>query len=240
MQVDPYRAAAHHNASFQDPAEFTVIFTGNVTLENLLPLVSMYLATIPPKGAEQPPPPQQQQQSSHAAEDAETATMAAASTKSTTGSVLQDAGGSTISSTSGASSSGASSSGGWPHAVQPPRGLPPTSIKPLPWSFPDTPVVEDVQVWKGGVQGLQANLSSEHQMNLYDHAHTSNMVLHGLCKRPCVPVCRSAYISLYIACVVLLDWTQTTFRLPNHLAYSHTCTAPPVTRVCYRCPWCRP
>jgi hypothetical protein len=155
MQVDPYRAAAHHNASFQDPAEFNVIFTGNVTLEDLLPLVSTYLATIPPKGAEQPPPPQQQL-SSHAAQDgpdtAEAATVAAASTKSTTGSALQDTGGSTISSASGGSGRASSSGGGWPHAVQPPRGLPPTSIKTLPWSFPDTPVVEDVQV-RGAQRG---------------------------------------------------------------------------------------
>ncbi|KAJ9517538.1 hypothetical protein QJQ45_024978 [Haematococcus lacustris] len=47
-RVDMQQAVAHHNRSFKNPAEFTLLFTGNVQRDRLLPLVLQYLATIPP------------------------------------------------------------------------------------------------------------------------------------------------------------------------------------------------
>ncbi|KAL6755922.1 Metalloenzyme, LuxS/M16 peptidase-like protein [Haematococcus lacustris] len=47
-RVDMQQAVTHHNRSFKNPAEFTLLFTGNVQRDRLLPLVLQYLATIPP------------------------------------------------------------------------------------------------------------------------------------------------------------------------------------------------
>jgi hypothetical protein len=46
-QVDLEAACAHHRASFSNPSEFTLVLTGNTSLEALLPLLARYLATIP-------------------------------------------------------------------------------------------------------------------------------------------------------------------------------------------------
>jgi hypothetical protein len=84
-QVDLEAACAHHRNSFSNPAEFTIVLTGNTSLEAVMPLLTRYLATIP------------------AAEG---------------------------------------------------RGgrLDPRNLKPLPFRFPETPVVEDVEVRPGGYE----------------------------------------------------------------------------------------
>jgi len=46
-QVDLDAACGHHSSSFSNPSEFTLVLTGNTSLEALLPLVTRYLATIP-------------------------------------------------------------------------------------------------------------------------------------------------------------------------------------------------
>lgn len=77
-ELDVEAAAEYHNRSFRNPAEFTVVFTGDVSRALLAPLVVTYLASIP--------------------------------------------------------------------AVDSPAPLAVTSVTPLPWAFPQEPVVEDVQV----------------------------------------------------------------------------------------------
>jgi hypothetical protein len=47
LQVDLEASCKHHRASFSNPAEFTVVFTGNVKFTALLPVITAYLATIP-------------------------------------------------------------------------------------------------------------------------------------------------------------------------------------------------
>jgi hypothetical protein len=47
-QVDPCLAINLHNNSYRNPAEFTIVLTGNVDRDTLLPLVCKYLASIPP------------------------------------------------------------------------------------------------------------------------------------------------------------------------------------------------
>lgn len=46
-KVDLDAACGHHSSSFSNPSEFTLVLTGNTSLEALLPLVTRYLATIP-------------------------------------------------------------------------------------------------------------------------------------------------------------------------------------------------
>ncbi|GIL74679.1 hypothetical protein Vretimale_2315 [Volvox reticuliferus] len=77
-RVDPALALAHHNLSWQNPGEYTLVLTGNVDREQFLPLLCRYLATLPKTGL---PPPKL-----------------------------------------------------------------PKDVKSLPYSFPETPVVEDVKV----------------------------------------------------------------------------------------------
>ncbi|GIL48315.1 hypothetical protein Vafri_4598 [Volvox africanus] len=77
-RVDPALALAHHNLSWQNPGEYTLVLTGNIDREQFLPLLCRYLATLPKTGL---PPPKL-----------------------------------------------------------------PKDVKPLPYSFPETPVVEDVKV----------------------------------------------------------------------------------------------
>eukprot|EP00877_Chromochloris_zofingiensis_P010305 jgi/Chrzof1/5528/Cz16g06130.t1 len=81
-KVDPEAACAHHSATFSNPAEFTVVLTGNINRARILPLILTYLAGIPP---------------------------------------LENAGGSAG-----------------------PRD--PRTLTPLPFTFPEQPVIEDVQV----------------------------------------------------------------------------------------------
>jgi predicted Zn-dependent peptidase len=45
--VDLEAACAHHHSSFSNPAEFTIVLTGNTSLEAVMPLLTRYLATIP-------------------------------------------------------------------------------------------------------------------------------------------------------------------------------------------------
>ncbi|KAG2499479.1 hypothetical protein HYH03_002426 [Edaphochlamys debaryana] len=54
--IDPALALAHHNLSWKNPAEFTLVFTGNVDREALEPLLCRYLATIPRTGLPPPKP----------------------------------------------------------------------------------------------------------------------------------------------------------------------------------------
>ncbi|WIA32467.1 hypothetical protein OEZ86_003287 [Tetradesmus obliquus] len=46
-KVDLEASCSHHRSSFSNPAEFTVVFTGNVKFTALLPVITTYLATIP-------------------------------------------------------------------------------------------------------------------------------------------------------------------------------------------------
>ncbi|GLC40306.1 hypothetical protein PLESTM_001046900 [Pleodorina starrii] len=77
-RADPSLALAHHNFSWHNPGEFTLVLTGNVDRELLEPLLCRYLATLPASG------------------------------------------------------------------LQPPKL--PKDVTPLPYTFPETPVVEDVKV----------------------------------------------------------------------------------------------
>lgn len=47
LQVDLEAACAHHRDSFSNPAEFTIVLTGNTSLEAVMPFLTRYLATIP-------------------------------------------------------------------------------------------------------------------------------------------------------------------------------------------------
>ena len=53
-EIDLPLACAFHNISFRNPAEFTLVITGNVSLDVLSPLISQYLASIPSTSL--PPP----------------------------------------------------------------------------------------------------------------------------------------------------------------------------------------
>lgn len=55
--MDPHLACAHHNLNYRNPAEFVVVFTGNVDRDALLPLVARYLASLPATGIPPPRPP---------------------------------------------------------------------------------------------------------------------------------------------------------------------------------------
>ncbi|WIA12333.1 hypothetical protein OEZ85_012387 [Tetradesmus obliquus] len=46
-KVDLEASCSHHRYTFSNPAEFTVVFTGNVKFTALLPVITTYLATIP-------------------------------------------------------------------------------------------------------------------------------------------------------------------------------------------------
>eukprot|EP00882_Tetradesmus_deserticola_P013219 GHRQ01014016.1.p1 GENE.GHRQ01014016.1~~GHRQ01014016.1.p1 ORF type:complete len:535 (+),score=251.96 GHRQ01014016.1:49-1653(+) len=46
-KVDLEASCKYHRAAFSNPAEFTVVFTGNVKFTALLPVITTYLATIP-------------------------------------------------------------------------------------------------------------------------------------------------------------------------------------------------
>ncbi|MEW5319769.1 MAG: hypothetical protein WDW38_010898 [Sanguina aurantia] len=52
--IDAHVACAHHTFNYRNPAQFKVVFTGNVTRETFLPLVETYLASIPTTAL--PPP----------------------------------------------------------------------------------------------------------------------------------------------------------------------------------------
>mmetsp|Transcript_12208 Transcript_12208/g.26250 ORF Transcript_12208/g.26250 Transcript_12208/m.26250 type:complete len:1102 (+) Transcript_12208:74-3379(+) len=58
-KVDPHIACAHHNMNYRNPAEFTLVLTGNLTREELVPLLLKYLASIPPVGLPPPKKPSQ-------------------------------------------------------------------------------------------------------------------------------------------------------------------------------------
>eukprot|EP00878_Enallax_costatus_P041552 GHUV01048361.1.p1 GENE.GHUV01048361.1~~GHUV01048361.1.p1 ORF type:complete len:113 (+),score=21.06 GHUV01048361.1:122-460(+) len=47
QQVDLEASCKHHRATYSNPAEFTLIFTGKLKFTVLLPLLTTYLATIP-------------------------------------------------------------------------------------------------------------------------------------------------------------------------------------------------
>jgi predicted Zn-dependent peptidase len=46
-QVDLHLACAFHNINFRNPGEFTMVISGNITLEQVTLLISQYLASIP-------------------------------------------------------------------------------------------------------------------------------------------------------------------------------------------------
>ncbi|GFR46297.1 hypothetical protein Agub_g7853, partial [Astrephomene gubernaculifera] len=55
-RVDPALALAHHNMSWRNPGEFTLVLTGNVDRASLQPLLCRYLATLPPTSIPPPKP----------------------------------------------------------------------------------------------------------------------------------------------------------------------------------------
>ncbi|KIY91392.1 hypothetical protein MNEG_16572 [Monoraphidium neglectum] len=171
-KVDPHQAVAMHTGMFSNPAEFTVVLTGNLSCAQALPLIEMYLASIPARqppdvagsaaalkgmlGAPRPPPqPQPQPPADGDGGAADAGSEAGPLPEGARGAAAAEAG------SSGRRSEGeeeedeadAAAAGGAAAAaaegavaVAAHCGKDARTVTPLPFEFPERPVREDVAV----------------------------------------------------------------------------------------------
>ncbi|GAX81449.1 hypothetical protein CEUSTIGMA_g8878.t1 [Chlamydomonas eustigma] len=166
--IDPNLACEMHNKRFKNPAEFTLVLTGKIDREALIPLVEKYLASIPscplPPGTatttagEEGLPassPTHDNESDHLDHQAVIPTVSSPSVCTTQpDAAMTEVRVAMSQQQQGLSGDAAPQACSWP---PPPSSLlsitnthhvirSPSQVKPLPVDFPHHPVVEDVKV----------------------------------------------------------------------------------------------